>query len=218
MIAPGCAVVFSGGQDSTTCLFWARERFASVHALTFDYGQRHRAEITAATEICKRFGFPHEILPINTFSALGGNSLTDSSIPVDDEKFKGLPTSFVPGRNLIFLTFAAAWAWRRNITHLVTGTGETDYSGYPDCRKDTLQSLQHTLTLGIDAPFTIHTPLNNLTKADTVRLAVQTGALEALAYSCTCYEGMHPPCNRCAACVLRAKGFAEAGIADPLLE
>ncbi len=213
-----CVVVFSGGQDSTTCLFWARQRFSKVYALTFDYGQRHRIELDCARDICARFGFPQEVISIDTFSQLGGNSLTDPGEPVQDSLYKGLPTSFVPGRNLIFLTFAAAWAWKKGIDHLVTGTGEADYSGYPDCREHTLHSLQQTLNLGMEGNFTLHTPLMHLSKAATVRLAQEVGALEALAYSHTCYNGKQPPCGSCASCLLREKGFSEAGIADPLLQ
>lgn len=213
-----CVVVFSGGQDSTTCLFWARQHFSHVQALTFDYGQRHRIELDCAQEICQRFGFPQEIISIDTFSQLGGNSLTDASISMQSERIRHLPATFVPGRNLIFLSFAAAWAWRRGINHLVTGTGEADYSGYPDCRESTLQSLQQTLNLGMDGEFTIHAPLTHLSKAETVRLAQQLGALPALAYSHTCYNGQQPPCGTCDSCVLRAKGFAEAAIPDPLIQ
>ena len=212
-----CVVVFSGGQDSTTCLFWARERFRNVEALTFDYGQRHRIELECAAEICRRYDVPQTVLTIGTFAELGGNSLTDPQQPVRDERYRDLPATFVPGRNLIFLTFAAAWAWKRGIDHLITGTGEADYSGYPDCRESTLKSLEQTVNLGMEGKFRIHAPLTHLSKADTVRLAAQNGALEALAYSHTCYNGKQPPCGICDSCKLRAKGFAEAGIADPLL-
>jgi 7-cyano-7-deazaguanine synthase len=217
-MSSSCVVVFSGGQDSTTCLFWARERFSTVQTLTFDYGQRHRIELDCAQEICQRFGFAQEIIPIDTFAKLGGNSLTDAAVPVQNDRFRDLPTTFVPGRNLIFLTFAAAWAWKRGINDLITGTGEADYSGYPDCRESTLKSLEQTLNLGMEGQFKIHAPLTHLSKADTVRLAQQVGALEALAYSHTCYNGQQPPCGVCDSCKLRAKGFAEAGVADPLIE
>jgi len=212
-----CVVVFSGGQDSTTCLFWARERFAKVFALTFDYGQRHRVELDCARDICQRFGFAQEVVHIDTFAQLGGNSLTDPTMEVKPQRIRDLPATFVPGRNLVFLTFAAAWAWKRGIDDLVTGTGEADYSGYPDCRESTLKSLEQTLNLGMEGAFRIHAPLTHLSKADTVRLASRTGALEALAYSHTCYNGAQPPCGVCDSCRLRAKGFAEAGVADPLL-
>lgn len=209
-------VVFSGGQDSTTALFWARKTFSEVTALTFDYGQKHRIELECAADICRLWSVPQVVLPINTFSALGGNSLVDHEQSMEGE-LQGLPASFVPGRNLVFLTFAAAWGWPRSYRDLVTGVCQTDYSGYPDCRSTTMESLQTTLGLGMDAEFRIHTPLMHLTKAETVHMAVELGALPALGYSHTCYEGQRPPCGKCASCLLRAKGFAEAGIKDPLL-
>lgn len=213
-----CVVIFSGGQDSTTSLFWARKNFAEVYALSFDYGQRHRRELACAEKICKHYDINWTLLPINTFGALGGNSLVDSSIAVQETGASGLPNSFVPGRNLIFITFAAAWAWSRGIKDLVVGVCEADFSGYPDCRQNTMQSLQQSLCLGMDSPFFLHAPLMHLSKADSVLLARDLGALEALAMSHTCYLGLYPPCGDCPACKLRARGFAKAAIADPLLE
>ncbi len=162
----------------------------------------------------------HTILPIDTFAALGGNALTDDGIAVQTgvNPQTALPNTFVPGRNLIFLTFAAAFAYPRGIRELVTGVAQTDYSGYPDCRQTTLQALEQALRLGMEFAITIHAPLMFQSKADTVQLAQALGALPALAYSHTCYNGQQPPCGECPACLLRAKGFAEAGIADPLLE
>ena len=213
------AVVLSGGQDSTTCLYWALDRFGpeNVETVTFDYGQRHRIELECAVRVAAHASVPHTVLPIDTFTALGGNSLTDEDIAVSDDRQEGLPTSFVPGRNLVFLTMAAAWCWPRRIRHLVTGVAQTDYSGYPDCRRETIEALQQTLRLGMELDFEIHTPLMDLSKAETVKLAESLGALPALALSHTCYRGQRPPCGACDACRLRARGFAEAGIADPLL-
>jgi 7-cyano-7-deazaguanine synthase len=212
-------VVLSGGQDSTTCLWWAIDRFgrANVRALTFDYGQRHRIELDCAASVAENAGVSHEVLPIDTFAALGGNALTDESLSVSDETAGGLPVTFVPGRNLVFLTFAAAWAWPRGIEHIVTGVAQTDYSGYPDCRQETLDALAHTLRLGMERDFSIHAPLMDLTKKETVELARDLDAIGALALTHTCYEGQRPPCGRCQACQLRAKGFAQAGIEDPLV-
>lgn len=214
-------VVLSGGQDSTTCLYWSIKEFGrdQVTSVTFDYGQRHRIEIDAAKKVAEFAGVPNLVLPIDTFAALGGNSLTDSDIAVQagSEASAGLPNTFVPGRNLIFLTFAAALAYQRNIAHLVTGVAETDYSGYPDCREETLFSLQATLRKGMESDLQIHTPLMHLSKKETVELAQALGALPAMALTHTCYEGKRPPCGHCAACELRAKGFTEAGVADPLL-
>lgn len=212
-------VVLSGGQDSTTCLYWALSKFAGALAVTFDYGQRHRIEIDCARRIAERAGIAHRVLPVDSLAALGGNSLTDSTIAVDRGEAEAgeLPNSFVPGRNIVFLTLAAAYAWQLGLRHLVTGVAQTDYSGYPDCRHATIESLQETLRLGMERDFVIHTPLMHLGKKDTVLLAEACGGLEAMALTHTCYNGQRPPCGRCPACVLRARGFAEAGIDDPLL-
>jgi len=213
-------VVLSGGQDSTTCLYWALDRFGgtAVSAITFDYGQRHRIELDCARRVAERAGIPHACLPIDTFRALGGDALTDDAVAVRDETDadSGLPNTFVPGRNLVFLTFAAAWAWPRGIGNLVTGVAQTDYSGYPDCRESTLASLEQTLRLGMESDVVVHAPLMHLSKKDTVLLAERLGALDAMALTHTCYNGERPPCGHCPACRLRAKGFREAGIADPL--
>jgi len=214
-------VVLSGGQDSTTCLYWAIDRYGleNVSAVTFDYGQRHRIELDCARRIAEHLGVAQVCLPIDTFAALGGDALTDSGIDVHNtvDEESGLPNTFVPGRNLVFLTFAAAWAWPRKIRHIVTGVAQTDYSGYPDCREETIASLQKSLRLGMETDIEIHTPLMHLSKKETVELARELGALDAMAMTHTCYNGRHPPCGSCAACELRAKGFAEAGVADPLL-
>ena len=214
-------VVLSGGQDSTTCLYWAIDRFGrgNVATVTFDYGQRHHIEIDSAAEVAAFAGVSNTCLPIDTFAALGGDALTDEQIDVQNqsESGTGLPNTFVPGRNLVFLTFAAAFAYRQRIRHIVTGVAQTDYSGYPDCREETIRALQQALRLGMESDVEIHTPLMHLSKKQTVELARDLGALPALAHTHTCYNGVRPPCGRCAACELRAKGFAEAGIPDPLL-
>ena len=223
-ICPGekALVVLSGGQDSTTCLYWALSRFQREHVetLTFDYGQRHRIEIDCASTIARLAGVAHHTLPINTFSAIGGNALTSGTIAVQDSSpdSSALPNTFVPGRNLIFLTFAAALAYTRGISHLVTGVAQTDYSGYPDCRLETLSALEKAINLGMESSITIHAPLMFKSKKETVLMARDLGALDALAYSHTCYNGLQPPCGTCPACRLRAKGFDEAGIPDPLLK
>lgn len=215
-------VVLSGGQDSTTCLHWAIDRFGrtNVSSITFDYGQKHRIELECAREVAAAAGVANVCLPIDTFTALGGDALTDMAIPVSDEADQEteLPVTFVAGRNLIFLTFAAAHAYRHGIQHIVTGVAQTDYSGYPDCREETMVALQRAITLGMDREFTIHTPLMHRSKKETVELAVRLGALEAMALTHTCYKGLRPPCGECQACRLRARGFAEAGVQDPLLD
>lgn len=214
-------VVLSGGQDSTTCLYWAIKKFGieCVSSVTFDYGQRHRIELDCAQEIAAFAGVPNVVLPIDTFAALGGNALTDASVDVETQidAETGLPNTFVPGRNLIFLTFAAAFAYQRGIANLVTGVAQTDYSGYPDCRAETMTALQSALRAGMESDIRIHTPLMQLSKQETVELARELGALPALAMTHTCYNGERPPCGHCPACELRAKGFADAGVTDPLI-
>lgn len=214
-------VLLSGGQDSTTCLYWAIDRFGeqNVSTVTFDYGQRHRIELDCAHEIAAAAGVANVCLPIDTFATLGGDALTDPNIDVgaEPDAASGLPNTFVPGRNLILLTFAAAYAYPRHIGHLVAGVAQTDYSGYPDCRAATIASLERTLRLGMQSDVEIHTPLMHRSKKETVLLARELGALDAMALTHTCYNGRRPPCGECPACLLRAKGFAEAGIEDPLL-
>ena len=208
-------VVFSGGQDSTTCLFWAIKNFKSVSTICFDYGQRHSIELECAKTIADKWNIPFKQVSLEAFTQIGGNSLIDHDMEIGEGE--ELPNTFVPGRNLIFLTFAAAWAFNNDIEHIVTGVCQTDYSGYPDCRENTMQALQSSLNLGMDSNFTIHTPLMFLNKAQSVELAKEVGALDALAYSHTCYEGQFPPCGKCPSCKLRANGFKEAGLEDPLV-
>lgn len=215
-------VVLSGGQDSTTCLYWALDRYGSdaVSAISFAYGQRHAVELECAAAVAEFAGVAHDELPIDTLAVLGGNALVDASRPIvpSDPDQGGLPATFVPGRNLVFLTYAAAYAWQRGIANLVTGVAQTDYSGYPDCRRETIDALQVALSKGMAFDFEIHTPLMQLSKRETVLLARDLGALEAMGLTHTCYRGSRPPCGKCDACRLRARGFAEAGMADPLLE
>lgn len=214
-------VVLSGGQDSTTCLYWAIQEFGAenVSSVTFDYGQRHRIELECVREISAFTGVANVVLPINTFAAIGGDSLTDASIDIsaDLDELSGLPNTFVPGRNLIFLTYAAAHAYSLGIRDIVTGVAQTDYSGYPDCRHETIEALERALRLGMESEISIHTPLMHLSKRETVELAERLGAMPAMAMTHTCYSGTRPPCGHCPACELRARGFEEAGIADPLL-
>ena len=222
----GALVLFSGGQDSATCLAWALDRFERVETVGFDYGQRHAVELEAReavrAAICE--GFPQwrerlgedRILDIRSFGAIGETAMTaDRAIEVDA---RGLPTTFVPGRNLVFLTYAAAVADRRGLSHLVGGMCETDFSGYPDCRRQTMDAMEQALRLGMDRPLAIDTPLMKLTKAETWALAKQLGG-EALVEiiledSHTCYLGERSErhaygygCGRCPACQLRAQGW-----------
>lgn len=212
-------VLFSGGQDSTTCLFWAKSNFKEVIALNISYGQRHQVEVESASKIASLAGV--EIFQIDTdiFKCIGDSALVcPGDIASNHRASTNLPSSFVPGRNLFFLTVAGALAYKYGIHHIVTGVCQTDYSGYPDCRDNTIKSLEVALSLGMDFPFCIHTPLMQMTKAQTVILAQSLpGCMEALAYSHTCYEGYCPPCGNCPACLLRQKGFSEANVTDPLI-
>jgi 7-cyano-7-deazaguanine synthase len=199
-------------------LAWAQQRFHHIRAVTIDYGQRHRIELDAAAEIAKRAGVPQAVIPCDSFRALGGNALTGSETVASGVRDSDhLPNTFVPGRNLIFLTLAAAYAYQRGITDIVTGVCQTDYSGYPDCRAETMVALQESLRTGMAAPFTIHTPLMFLTKAETITMLNDLGQIDLLAWSHTCYNGQVPPCGTCPACELRAKGFREVGMIDPLI-
>lgn len=208
-------VVFSGGQDSTTCLAWALSKFDKVQAVSFDYGQRHKIELDQAVKICADLNVPHEIIDLGVFSNLSKNALThDVKIVAGDEST--LPSTFVPGRNLLFLNIACMKAYDLGITDIVIGVCQTDYSGYPDCRDNFIKSFRETASLAMEMEFKIHTPLMELTKGESIRLMKDLGHLDLLADSHTCYEGMRPACGKCPACELRLHGFKEAGIIDPL--
>ena len=161
-------VVFSGGQDSTTCLFWAKRNFKKVYALSFLYGQKHQKEVELAREIARKAEVEFEVMDVSFIGTLGHNSLTDTAMVMDQEKPAGsVPNTFVPGRNLFFLSIAAVYARERGISHLVTGVSQTDFSGYPDCRDAFIKSLNVTLNLAMDEQFVIHTPLMWIDKAET---------------------------------------------------
>lgn len=204
-------VVFSGGQDSTTCLFWAKEQFKEVEAVTFDYGQRHRLEIECAKEIAKEVGVKHHILDMSLLNQLAPNALTRDDIEVEEGKDGELPPTFVPGRNLLFLSFAGVLASQVGAKHIVTGVCETDFSGYPDCRDVFIKSLNVTMNLAMDDTFVIHTPLMWLTKAQTWELADQLGVLDFVRNNTlTCYNGIIADgCGECPACKLRKRGLDE---------
>ena len=219
-------VLFSGGQDSTTCLAWALTRYERVETIGFDYGQRHRVELDCRTGIIQelRGKFPHwssrlgedHLLKLDVLSALGASAMTqDIEIRMEAS---GLPNTFVPGRNILFFTLAGALAYRRGIRSLVGGMCETDFSGYPDCRDDTIKAVQVALGLGMDTRFTLETPLMWLTKAETWRLAQELGGSELtkiiVEQTHTCYLGDRTRkhewgygCGRCPACKLRKEGF-----------
>ncbi|MBQ9286548.1 MAG: 7-cyano-7-deazaguanine synthase QueC [Bacteroidaceae bacterium] len=203
-------VVFSGGQDSTTCLFWAKKHFKTVEALTFVYGQKHVKEVEVAEAIARKAGVVWHKMDVSFISQLAKNSLTDSSITMDQEKpADGPPNTFVPGRNLFFLSIAAVLARERGISHLVTGVSETDFSGYPDCRDAFIKSLNVSLNLGMDEQFVIHTPLMWIDKARTWALADELRVFELVrARTLTCYNGVvGDGCGECPACKLRQKGL-----------
>ncbi len=227
-VSDSALVLFSGGQDSTVCLAWALERFARVETVGFDYQQRHAVELevrprirAALTSLSgpwrERLGEDH-LVRIDALSTISETALTrEVAIEIADS---GLPTTFVPGRNLVFFSFAGALAYRRGIKHLVAGMCETDFSGYPDCRDDTVKAMQLALTLGMDRRFVIHTPLMWIDKAGTFALAHDIGGAALiellLAETHTCYLGdrVHRHawgfgCGTCPACRLRADGYAK---------
>lgn len=205
-------VLFSGGQDSTTCLYWAKRQFANVNALCFSYGQRHSEEIRNAERIARIANVPFQVLDAGIISHLAPNSLTDKSITMDEDKPAGsYPNTFVPGRNMLFLTFAAAVAYAKDIRHLVTGVSEADYSGYPDCRDTFIKSVNATLNLAMDKQFIIHTPLMWRNKKQVWQLADEMGVFDIVRNeTLTCYNGIIADgCGHCPACKLRNKGLKE---------
>ncbi|MDR6533804.1 7-cyano-7-deazaguanine synthase [Caulobacter rhizosphaerae] len=226
--ADAALVLFSGGQDSSVCLAWALERYARVETVGFDYGQRHVIEMQARQAVRRQVAerFPHwadrlgedHVLDLTGFGAVAQSALTaDVAIEMTE---RGLPSTFVPGRNLVFLIYAAALADRRGLGALVGGMCETDFSGYPDCRRDTLDAMQAALNLGMDRDFVIETPLMKLTKAETWALAKTLGGEDLVdlivVESHTCYQGdrgeLHAwghGCGECPACELRQRGYEE---------
>lgn len=224
-------VVLSGGQDSTTCLFWALERFGTVHAITFNYGQRHMIELKAASDVWKiatgvKYGGTtgeHHIVDVRGLLRSASPLMTDRPLAQFDDA-AALPTdgriedTFVPVRNQFFLTVAANFAIAKGARHVVTGVCQEDSGGYPDCRQSFIRKLEDATAAGLDASFYIHTPLMFLTKAEAVELAYNSpAAYIALAFSHTAYDGQYPPTGKDHASVLRAKGFEEADLPDPLV-
>ncbi len=214
-------VVFSGGQDSTTCLVQALKEYDEVHAITFDYGQRHRKEIRLAKKIAKQAKCHYELIKIAL--PWQGSSLLDAKKKLPHRlstKENDIPSTYVPARNIIFLSFAASYGEAVGAEALFIGANAIDYSGYPDCRPEFFKSYQHTfkkgLKVGVQAkPLIIKTPLILKTKAQIIRLGIKLGVPYDLTWSC--YEGERKPCGECDSCQLRAKGFEQAGICDPSL-
>jgi 7-cyano-7-deazaguanine synthase len=221
-------VLFSGGQDSTTCLYWAKKAYTSVHALTIFYGQRHRCEIDSAVAIADDANVPHEVVHLSD-GVLAGTSPLVSDVELETYADAaslpgGIEKTFVPMRNALFLTIAANRAAVLGADAIVTGVSEEDYGGYPDCRQEFLRATDtmvcRALQESVEVRPVIEAPLIVMNKRQTVLLAKDLGedCWRALGKSHTCYAGDHPGCGSCHACLLRAKGFEEAGYADPLFE
>jgi len=203
-------VVFSGGQDSTTCLFWAKKHFNQVVAIAFDYGQRHIAELTAAKQIADEANVPLSIFKIDLLSSVSHNSLTDKQMVVEaDQSGHHPPNTLVEGRNMLFLTYAAIFAKTNGIRDLITGVGQADYSGYPDCRNEFIISLNKTLNLSMDYEYRIHTPLMWLDKSEIWHLADELGVFQIVRdKTITCYHGIGGEgCGNCPSCQLRKRGL-----------
>ncbi|WP_017025672.1 7-cyano-7-deazaguanine synthase QueC [Vibrio rumoiensis] len=206
-------VVFSGGQDSTTCLVQALKQYDEVHTITFDYGQRHKLEIEIAEKLCRQLGVSaHKVMDVGLLNELAISSLTRDDIPVSHElQENGLPNSFVPGRNILFLTLAGIYAYQIGADSVITGVCETDFSGYPDCRDQFVKAINNALVLGMDRQFKIETPLMWLNKAETWALADQHDALELIRNdTLTCYNGIiGDGCGDCPSCDLRRDGLMD---------
>lgn len=205
-------VLLSGGQDSTTALYWAKDKFDVIEAIGFNYNQKHKLELENAQKIAASAEIPYFIADISTLSEISKNALTSGSIEVE----KGInseqtPNTLVEGRNLLFITYAAIYAKQKNINNLVLGVGQTDYSGYPDCRNEFIQSAQETISLATDFKFTIHTPLMWKNKAETWQLADELGVINIIRdNTLTCYNGIIADgCGTCPACILRKRGYVE---------
>ena len=205
-------VLFSGGQDSTTCLYWALKNFESVRTLCFNYGQRHGREVEIAQKIAQKMDVPFQVYDATIIGRLAENSLTKHDMVMDKEKPENAyPNTFVPGRNLLFLTFAAVIARSHGIKNIVTGVSEADYSGYPDCRDTFIRSANTTINLAMDEQFIIHTPLMWKNKAEVWALADELGIFETVKNeTLTCYNGIIAEgCGECPACKLRNEGLRE---------
>lgn len=220
MIPAVALVVLSGGQDSITCLGWALKNFASVRAVSFLYGQRHAVEIECAKAVCAERHIPHTIINLNTVLTENvASALTSQNFAVSEPhpQMRGVPASFVPGRNALFLALAHTVAQSVGIKHVVVGMCQTDYSGYPDCRDGFIKAFEAAMNIGYQQDIQIHRPLMWLSKASTFRLADEVGFLQTVLHkSHTCYEGDHTTwnewgygCGKCPACKLRAEGYAK---------
>lgn len=204
-------VIFSGGQDSTTCLFQAMQQYGAenVQAITFAYGQRHGIELERAASIAQELGIRQTVLDLSLITAITHNALTDAQAAIQTDA-QGMPNTFVDGRNALFLLYAAIYAKSQNIRDIFIGVCETDFSGYPDCRQIFVQSMNVTLNLAMAYDFRLHTPLMYLTKKQTWALADELGVLDYIrTRTHTCYLGVDGGCHECPSCVLRERGLAE---------
>ena len=203
-------VIFSGGQDSTTCLYWAKKYYKEVWALTFIYGQKHIVEVEHAQKIALSAGVHWDKMDVSFIGQLSSNALTDTSVVMDKDKpAEKLPNTFVPGRNMFFISIAAVYARERGIQNIVTGVSQTDFSGYPDCRDTFVKSLNVTLNMAMDEQFVIHTPLMWMDKCEVWALADELGVMDIVAAdTVTCYNGIPGDgCGECPACKLRRRGL-----------
>ena len=212
LLGDSALVVFSGGQDSTTCLYWALRHFRKVLALSFTYGQKHVREVELARDLAAQAGVEWECMDMSFISQLSQDcSLTNTSLHIEEQKAEGSawPSTFVPGRNLFFLSVAAVYARSHGVMDLVTGVGQADFSGYPDCRDNFIKSLNVTLNLAMDEQFRIHTPLMWLDKAQTWALADKLGVMDIIRHhTLTCYNGIPGDgCGHCPSCKLRMAGL-----------
>ena len=219
-----CLVLLSGGLDSATCLAIAVNEGFKPYAMSFDYGQRHSVELERAKALAKRYNAEHFIFPLS-LNLIGGSALTDGSIEVPDvpiEKIgKGIPVTYVPARNTVFLAIAAGFCEVNDIEHIFIGVNALDYSGYPDCRPEFIKTMEKTITLGtkysdMGKSFKIHTPLIDLRKSEIIKKGMELGVDYSLTNSCYNPDEKGNPCGRCDSCKLRLKGFKEAGYKDPL--
>lgn len=202
-------VVYSGGQDSTTCLYWAKQNFASVEAIAFNYGQRHLTELSAAKEIAAQAGVSLTIFNLDLMSGVSHNSLTDPAMSVELSEDDRPPNTLVEGRNMLFITYAAIFAKTNGINNLITGVGQADFSGYPDCRNEFIVSLNQTLNLSMDYEYKIHTPLMWLDKTAVWKMADDLGVFDLVKdQTITCYHGIiGAGCGECPSCKLRSRGL-----------
>ena len=213
-------VLLSGGADSATCLAVARDRGFVVHALSFDYGQRNRCELEASRKIAGQLGAAeHRIFKLD-IAQWGGSALTDSSIDVPESPAEGIPVTYVPARNLVFLSLAASWAETLEARHIFIGVNSVDYSNYPDCRASFIEAFRQAVNLGTcaadeDWKWSIETPLQNLSKAEIVKMGTALGVDYSLTVTCYSPDESGRACGKCASCRLRRDGFIAAGLPDP---